>query len=217
MITLIAKNITNNNIILDDIFGITIFANSEHTLTDNINDYSTITNSSELKEHVHEERIILNNGEKNLSVSEGLLILQFATQYSLLDHIATSQIINSGKDISFNFSCWDTHYYKFKGHSWELASHFIFSGTNRMGTPSGVYITAYSKHNHPTGTPGGYIRLFDLTNNNVICEWSIRTNSVEIYSDESIINMPAEQAIFEIQGKKGACSETFLTSILLKF
>lgn len=83
--------------------------------------------------------------------------------------------------------------------SWEIMRSFRFPGTGVV-TPS-VFRCIVSR----TGTTQQVdVRLYDFTNAQVIAEITVTATGKAIYSDTSLQNLPASEAIFEVQAMKSA-------------
>jgi len=99
---------------------------------------------------------------------------------------------------------------------WLAAMRFIFKGTNVLGTPTHIKATCFCG----VGVVGG-IRVFDLTNGNMIAEKTDISSSTEIIVDlGTISNCPATEAIFEVQFARveGSGQAKFnLSSLLVQF
>ena len=82
---------------------------------------------------------------------------------------------------------------------WEVLRSFRFPGTGVV-TPS-VFRAVLSRAGT---TQQNDIRLYDFTNAQVIAEITLTSDGKAVYSDTSLQNLPASQAIWEVQGKKSA-------------
>lgn len=80
--------------------------------------------------------------------------------------------------------------------SYKVLAKFIFRGTIDAGTPSSISILAF------TSAASGDIRIFDSKNAQTIAEQSFTNSVQEIIDMGAISNLPSDEAVFEIQGKK---------------
>jgi len=107
----------------------------------------------------------------------------------------------SGIDITYNEGVKD--YVEVQTTTYEVIASFIFPGTG-IATPEDFKcITSLSAA--VTADGRGYLRVYDLTNAQVIAE--MRSDTVTgkaINSTSTIANLPASEAIFEIQAHKSS-------------
>jgi len=105
-------------------------------------------------------------------------------------------------DLTLSFGSYNKNFFKFAGDSWTPSTHFIFRGTNQLGTPIGVQAVIYSKDDNDKYFD---LRVFDSTNNQVVFDW-IRMHSEKkvwkVFSQPVTTGWPAEQALLELQGRK---------------
>jgi len=106
-------------------------------------------------------------------------------------------------DLTLTFGSYDKNFFKFNGSTWTPAPHFIFRGTNNLGTPVGVQAVIQSQ-----GYNDDYydFRVYDSTNNQLVFDWINMHSEKEVwamFSQPVTTGWPAEQAILELQGRKG--------------
>ena len=101
------------------------------------------------------------------------------------------------------------YYYQCTTGEWELIRGFVFKGSKLWGSVKACSLTAKAMN---SSYPGNY-RLYDVTNNNIICTWEI-TND-EQYTKQVVLdpsNIPDSEAEFEIHGKSYDNNVEHLTS-----
>jgi len=236
MAVIIAKNVTQNDIEISDMYGTTIPSSSQLTLTESL-PYPIIENSQNLKTYVQDGDIVINDGVQDLSVNNGLKHLRISTYYEtprnifdlddVPEHPGENKILSTSSDslvwsdntgntgnTDINFCFFENGsrpYLKCNSSSWSIMASFIFRGTNVLGIPTAVEITAYNKENRTGG-----IRLYDYTNNNVICQTTVNSKTRQILVNTSLSNLPTEKSIIEIQGYISN-RDLFLESLLMRF
>jgi len=107
----------------------------------------------------------------------------------------------------------DTNYYISRtGTTYQIVSQIIFPGTDALANLTEVAIVSAE-----SGTGSGKFRVYDVTNAQVICEIAtISGTTPSIYKTTSISNLPAGEAIFELQlAHDNASGNTFLTTARL--
>lgn len=115
---------------------------------------------------------------------------------------------------SFSGSFFDssTPYLEYNNTSWKVAMRFPYEGTNTIALSKVVIIASRS------GTSGSSeFRIYDLTNGNQISYVSWSAAAITRYEDTTLVNLPANSAIFEVQLKKdaGGSSKTRLHSLMV--
>jgi len=86
--------------------------------------------------------------------------------------------------------------------SYIIASEFIFRGTTALGTPTKIKVICDS-------VSGGDVKIYDVTNAQTICEKTgISSASPSIFDLGTLSNLPAGEAIFEVQHKKVSSTMT---------
>ena len=104
--------------------------------------------------------------------------------------------LDSTPVVSFPLFTDTTDYKEYTGTSWEVVDDFSFDGTDTR-TPTRFEIVGSRD-----GTSGtAYCRLYDYTNSQVIAEISWTATAEDEYQDTSLQNLPATNAILEIQVK----------------
>jgi len=82
-----------------------------------------------------------------------------------------------------------------KAASYETVSCFIFQGSDALAVISAIKAVISAD-----GSISGDIRIFDVTNSNVIAELTTFTNSTPVLTDlGAITNVPTDPAVFEVQ------------------
>jgi len=111
----------------------------------------------------------------------------------------------------YNFKIDNDVYAIASGTVYTVEGAFRFHGTN-VHTP--VYLKIVAARVGTAGT--SYFRLYDATNAQQISEISLTAAGIAIYSN-TLSNLPASEAIFEIQGYKdaGGSSNGYLYSVQL--
>lgn len=93
------------------------------------------------------------------------------------------------KALSFGFDETSTNSTSYSTHG-----KIIFPGTTKMGTPTGIFVNAYSNASSYD------IRIRDVTNGNTIAELTGQTNTSYAMKDlGTLSNLPAGRAVFEVQ------------------
>jgi hypothetical protein len=144
--------------------------------------------------------------------------INFAS-FDFVDQTSSGVVTVSGagtgsRDICVAFAAYDKNFYKFKDdNDWEECTVFVFRGSVTLGTPTSAKVVAKMDGNT---SPNGQMRLYDLTNNAVIATWSSINNNQDAIYTTSVANIPSEESMFSVQGKKGG-SYTLLRSLTLVF
>lgn len=118
------------------------------------------------------------------------------------DPVSGDHALKTLKGLDFYYSENTNPFLDHNNSTFRVVARFIFLGTNRLATPSGVrVILSGSSANNQ-----GEFRLFDLTNNQTIATQlaTVGTNLL-IYSPSSS-NWPTGEAILEVQLRKVAGS-----------
>ena len=122
--------------------------------------------------------------------------------------------ITSSKRISFPFGSNNTVGIESITTSYTTARSFIFPGTSAMGMPSCIEVIACMSG----GNSEGFIRLYDLTNNQIICEKaSIYNTDPSIIDLGQISNIPSDKAMFEIQLKHSGARKIMCHCLCINF
>ena len=93
---------------------------------------------------------------------------------------------------------------------------FVFQGADDVGSPTVIEVLA----NGSSSSPAHSIRIYDITNAQVIAEVTGRTSTVRSIIDMGTIsNLPASPAEFQVQAKRdaGGSIALELSSCILKF
>lgn len=87
--------------------------------------------------------------------------------------------------------------------TWTVLGNIDFNGTNEWNpTVFGVVMS------RPGATGTVNLRLYDYTNVQVIATIDVTVSGKTIYTDATLVNLPASEAILEIQGKKSASGDS---------
>ena len=126
------------------------------------------------------------------------------------EHVDES--IDRYSDINFVFGdSADDYDIKFSSSHYKIGVQFIFSGI-RCATPKGCRMIVKGH---------GSIRLYDKTNQKTVFEWHNRDfgNDFNIWAFTPFAegNLPIDEAIFEIQGKKTGSANVHLSSFQLTY
>jgi hypothetical protein len=98
--------------------------------------------------------------------------------------------------------------------SWAVVSDFVFRGTTARGTPSAIKAIAHVGD----VAESGQIRIYDYTNSQVICTVTgITSLTKTLYNLGTLSNLPAGEAIFEIQMQTTAGKEFYLRSLIVEY
>ncbi|MBD3407245.1 MAG: hypothetical protein GF411_14085 [Candidatus Lokiarchaeota archaeon] len=103
-------------------------------------------------------------------------------------------------------------YLEYNTTSWQAAAQWPYVGTDIWRPYTFVLIASRS------GTSGtSYVRLADITNNNEISNIAFTSSTLAFYEDTTLLNLPANQAILEIDTQKssGGASKTRIHSVAL--
>lgn len=107
-------------------------------------------------------------------------------------------------------------YWQSSSDTYEVMGCLIFRGTTTLGTPSAIKAVAWVT----SGVTGG-IRVYDVTNSQVICENASITNSGKaIISLGSLSNLPAGESLWEVQTKRvsgGGSDKVYTASVSIQF
>ena len=129
-----------------------------------------------------------------------------------IDYKEVQQSVDKFPDMNFVFGdSADDYHIQFSNPGYKIGVQFIFNGIQRA-TPKGCRIICKGH---------GSIRLYDRTNQKTVFEWNNRDfgNDFNIWSFTPFIegNLPVEEAIFEIQGKKTGSANVYLSSFQLTY
>jgi len=229
---IILKNDSTAVITIQDINGVTVdIGESLHIL--DLFPYEYISRSLILKQYVSNGDIIVNDGTKDLIISDALMQLNVETQYEAqhiltkhtdvppypndgikraLTHDTTALIWNEFKDQSGpNGSLLEGINFTMSDHQ---AHDYVANGNETYrkirsfifdGTDSWTPVGfATIVSLAKAGT--GYARLYDSTHNLIIAETTWNTIIKTMYFNSSIINLPDHRSIIEFQtrtSKKG--------------
>ena len=80
--------------------------------------------------------------------------------------------------------------------SYEIKGSFVWPGSSYIGTPVSIKIAGILD---VAGT--GYVKIYDLTNSQQICEGTLTTTDWSIADLGTLSNIPTGEAVWEIQLK----------------
>jgi len=114
--------------------------------------------------------------------------------------INSTSIGNPGM-MTFSFRNGNNGYHESDSDHWNEILTFYYPGTSIFYP---TQFTIVASRNNDNGT--SYCRLYDLTNDNDICSLDWTTDSKYFYTASTLINLPLEESLFEVQIKKGGCT-----------
>jgi len=109
--------------------------------------------------------------------------------------------VGTPRMMTFNFRNGDQGYHGSNSSNWNEILTFYYPGMS-LFYPTQFTIVASRSSEHGTS----YCRLYDLTNDNDVCSLYWSTCSKNFYTVSTLVNLPSEEALFEIQIKKGDCA-----------
>jgi hypothetical protein len=95
--------------------------------------------------------------------------------------------------------------------SYIVKARCILSGTNRMGLPKKILVSATQ-----VSTGVGYLRLWDSSNGNTIAEKAITNLSFDVVDMGLLTNLPEEPAMLEVQ-MRSAGGKLRVSSIIVLY
>jgi len=90
---------------------------------------------------------------------------------------------------------------------------FIYPGSNQITDLGIINVTSYMD----SGGTSYQIRLFDVTNTNVLASGSFTNTTININSLTSIANIPTDQAVCEVQIKVTGSTVAYASSLTLVY
>ena len=207
---IIVKNNTQNDIILSDLYNITIPASDQLNLTkydtgERRFNFVTITKSDSLKQKILDGDITLNNGVKDLPASDGFSFLEILPTYHFIKN----------KDILILFNSKHYSYTSIRTNGvYTLVQPFLFRGSNTIGTPTGIKVVGYvSKSNG-----SAYVRITNSNTGDIIGTISnINSENIDIYTTEVINNVPTEECLLDIEAKVSNNRTLFISEVLIYY
>lgn len=103
--------------------------------------------------------------------------------------------------------------YQIKNKQWQRCGVIRFGGTTKMGIPKNF--KAIVKHSKSSGSV--YLRVVDLTNNNIICENNVVGNEESILDLGTLSDLPSNEAMLEVQGKKTGSGSGYIFCLGMDF
>jgi hypothetical protein len=120
--------------------------------------------------------------------------------------IPVKQIAGAAKDIHMSINVLQQ-----AADSWTRAARFIFPGSNVLGTPAAIKVVA--GHDSTSGD----LRVYDVTNSQVICSLSSFGSATGIKDLGAISNVPAGEAEWELQYQETGSGNVDVHSIWIAF
>lgn len=123
------------------------------------------------------------------------------------DEIPASAI---GKEMKFSWVALNSS----QTAGYEVLNRFGFDGIDNVGTPTAIKLIAYIR------ATDGRVRIYDLTNAQVICETALITNiEPEILDCGVLSNISNTPAVWEVQAKRTGAggSRCFVGALSVKF
>ena len=218
--SIIATNVTDEVIYIDDLAGQYLGISTPLTLSDLYTPVE-ISLSNDLETAILEGHIIINNGtidldpEKaikfinneevenlteifdisNIPEYDGLLISD-GTAFTWAQHFAHGGGKSTGGGINFTMSDHASHDYVANGdNTYTNIRTFIYDGSQHWLPGKFSIIASLS------ASTTGYARLYDYTNNNEICEVSFTNITKGLYTTIDLQNIPTNESIIELQTK----------------
>jgi hypothetical protein len=211
MSTIIAKNISGVNLLIDDM-GIFLAAGESRDLTATFLKVD-VTKSLDLYTYINENKIILNDGVADLTQEESLNTVIIQTVQEEVTSVPTD---HSNDVVQFIFDSDGTTTGRTRissATSWVTICKFIFKGSYNGIIPSFKICAATEKYNRQ-----GYISLCDITNNKWIFDTTILGTTPTIYEINNVSGITTNQSIFEL---KGCCQvandDLYIYSFLTQF
>lgn len=121
---------------------------------------------------------------------------------------------NKAKCIEITLSGNANNYLFAKSATYAVLSRFVFKGTTILGSPTNIKAIIHVK----TAAKPGDVRIYDLTNANVICEVTGVSSLVPITVNlGTLSNLPSGEAMFEVQAKDPLADEIYVSGIVMEF
>ena len=186
--------------------GHIIIKSEDGNLIDNLNPLPTF-----LLETKYNGSIVLSKTKTINFIGDPVIIDSTSEQINVtVTNIPTSGSRNSL--LNFSFGKGTKPYIKCNKKVWTVVGSFIFQGTAYTGTPSILEIIAWTKDNNTNGD----VRLYDYTNSNEIASIEVNNETKQIFSNNSLSNLPTGKSIIEIQGRVNS-RDIYLESLSLVY
>jgi len=114
---------------------------------------------------------------------------------------------NSAKTISYSW----TNLKNLHSSTWAVASIFLFEGSNALGVPSSIKVVARQN------STSSDLRVYDVTNSLEIATANFTDTADAIITFGAISNIPAGNAIFELQYKETGTGKIWISSLSVLF
>ena len=192
--TIIAKNTAGIDLLIDDM-GIVLTSGSSRILSDNFTE-TDICNSTYLYDFINTGKIILNNGSRDLSLSESIELINLLSELE-----SKSSLISGGTEIQqfvfLNHN--NTSYVSWSETTYTSLCKFVFKGAYNGIVPKFNFIS-YCSSGTNSSRPC-YVQLFDITNNRQVFEKTTWGTAAKIDSVLNVSGITTSEAIFEIKLK----------------
>jgi len=126
----------------------------------------------------------------------------------------TNTLVDKAKCIEITLSGNANNYLFSKSASYTVLTRFIFKGTTILGNPTNIKMIVHVK----TALKPGDVRIYDLTNANVICEVTGISSLIPIVVDlGTLSNLPSGEVMFEVQVKCPLADEVYVSGLIIEF
>ena len=197
---IIAKNLTDEALPLRrlSVPNAELPAYGQAVLTD-YNHMWEIQEDVELRSYIELDKVLLTVNGVDLTKDES-------------QNAATAACATSGvRTDSFNFAQLNTPYIYIQGETYQVVGYVIFPGT-LMGAPTAIKAVAGA---YGGGT--GYIRVYDTTNGKTIAEKAFLDGFPSVIDLGELSNLPADEAVWEIQMKEVSAISVRLGALVIKY
>lgn len=111
------------------------------------------------------------------------------------------------------FTNHDKDYIEFDQSTFETLGYIVFRGTSTMGVPTNIKAVLYSD-----GGDALSVRVRDITNGNIVAtKHGIANTSSGIIDLGTLSNLPGDEALFAIQGRKNGGDKGRIHSISIQY
>ena len=186
---IIAKNIAGIDLLIDDM-GIFLPSGSTRILTDNFTEVD-VCESIDLHDYVANAKITLNNGTRDLSVAEGLEMLNILSELERND-----TVVSGGTEVQQFLTLQHNNipFITVGQSTYMSVCRFVFKGAYNGILPKFNCIV-----NNTHATRLSYVQLFDITNNRQVLEKSVVGTVIRIESVLNISGVTTSESMFELK------------------
>lgn len=203
----VVKNDTSHDVRIADLGGVTLPVSGSRDLYD-IFTLTEITESDDLKTHVTSGGIIINDGVDDLSITNALKYLTGVTDKQAFDYSTTDMQFEASGEATGQY------YFEITSTTYQVVRQFIFRGSDISGVPTMAKVTAWVDN----ASDPGVMRLYDITNDNIIAQWDNINETSETVHNTTASMIPSGEAIIEIQGKRNSTNTgLYVTAVMLGF